>query len=133
MFGGDEVQITPGMQRYIDRNNAYLAKRDQYIREVVKKWKFDTIAVHGLYTVAGRHRGLPGRDHRADLHEHLAGLPRLGRDGRGAGLPDPDLVLLAHRQPVDLLLRVDAGAAGGLRLRRRDRPAARPPRAWRRS
>jgi O-acetylhomoserine/O-acetylserine sulfhydrylase-like pyridoxal-dependent enzyme len=51
MFGGEEVQITPGMQRYIDLNNAYLAKRDKYIREVVKNWKFDTIAVHGLYTV----------------------------------------------------------------------------------
>ncbi len=50
MFG-DEVQITPGMQRYIDRNNAYLARRDQYIRDVVKSWKFDTIAVHGLYTM----------------------------------------------------------------------------------
>ena len=51
MSSGDEVKITPGMQHYIDKNNAYLAKRDQYIREVVKKWKFDTIAVHGLYTV----------------------------------------------------------------------------------
>jgi O-acetylhomoserine/O-acetylserine sulfhydrylase-like pyridoxal-dependent enzyme len=46
-----DVLITPGMQRYIDKNNAYLAKRDKYIKEVVKKWKFDTIAVHGLYTV----------------------------------------------------------------------------------
>jgi len=51
MFGSDEVKITPGMQRYIDKNNEYLAQRDRYIREVVKKWKFDTIAVHGLYTV----------------------------------------------------------------------------------
>ena len=51
MFTSDEIKITPGMQRYIDKNNAYLAKRDQYIRDVVKKWKFDTIAVHGLYTV----------------------------------------------------------------------------------
>ena len=51
MFGGDDVEITPGMQRYIDKNNAYLAERDRYIREVVKKWKFDTIAVHGLYSV----------------------------------------------------------------------------------
>ena len=51
MYGGDEVNITPGMQRYIDRNNAYLAQRSQYIRDVVKKWKFDTIAVHGLYSV----------------------------------------------------------------------------------
>lgn len=51
MHGGDEVQITPGMRRYIERNGEYLAKRDRYIREVVKKWKFDTIAVHGLYSV----------------------------------------------------------------------------------
>jgi len=39
------------MQRYIDKNNVYLERRTKYIREVVKKWKFDTIAVHGLYTV----------------------------------------------------------------------------------
>ena len=51
MFGGEEVEITPGMQRYIDRNNEYLARRAKYIRQVVKKWKFDTIAVHGLYSV----------------------------------------------------------------------------------
>lgn len=51
MFGSENVRITPGMQRYIDRNNEYLAKRAEYIREVVKKWKFDTIAVHGLYSV----------------------------------------------------------------------------------
>jgi O-acetylhomoserine/O-acetylserine sulfhydrylase-like pyridoxal-dependent enzyme len=47
----DEVVITPGMQEYIRKNNEYLARRSRYIREVVKKWKFDTIAVHGLYTV----------------------------------------------------------------------------------
>jgi O-acetylhomoserine/O-acetylserine sulfhydrylase-like pyridoxal-dependent enzyme len=50
MIGG-EVHITPGMQRYIDQNNAYLARRADYIKNVVKKWKFDTIAVHGLYSV----------------------------------------------------------------------------------
>ena len=50
MFG-EEVEITPGMQQYIDKNSAYLARRDKYIRDVVKKWKFDTISVHGLYTV----------------------------------------------------------------------------------
>lgn len=47
----DDVFITPGMQQYIDQNNAYLAKRDAYIRDVVKNWRFDTIAVHGLYTM----------------------------------------------------------------------------------
>ncbi|MCP4248042.1 MAG: O-acetylhomoserine aminocarboxypropyltransferase/cysteine synthase, partial [bacterium] len=50
-MAGSEVSITPGMQAYVERNNAYLAKRDRYIRDVVKKWRFDTIAVHGLYTV----------------------------------------------------------------------------------
>ncbi len=51
MFGSENVHITPGMQNYIDRNNAYLARRSRYIRDVVKKWRFDTIAVHGLYSV----------------------------------------------------------------------------------
>jgi O-acetylhomoserine/O-acetylserine sulfhydrylase-like pyridoxal-dependent enzyme len=51
MSAAEEVAITPGMQAHIDRNNQYLAERSRYIREVVKKWKFDTIAVHGLYTV----------------------------------------------------------------------------------
>ena len=52
MTVADDVVITKGMQRYIDKSNEYLAKRDRYIRDVVKKWKFDTIAVHGLYTVS---------------------------------------------------------------------------------
>ena len=51
MYGGDEVQITPGMQAYIDKNKVYLEKRADYIKNVVKTWKFDTIAVHGLYSV----------------------------------------------------------------------------------
>ncbi len=51
MFGSENVHITPGMQNYIDRNNEYLARRSRYIQDVVKKWKFDTIAVHGLYSV----------------------------------------------------------------------------------
>ncbi len=52
MSAKDDVEITNGMQRYIDQNNRYLAERDGYIHEVVKKWKFDTIAVHGLYSVS---------------------------------------------------------------------------------
>ena len=51
MPDNSDAAITPGMQRYIDTNNEYLAKRDAYIHNVVKKWKFDTIAVHGLYEV----------------------------------------------------------------------------------
>ena len=51
MSATTEGTITPGMRRYIDRANEYLAKREEYIKKVVKNWKFDTIAVHGLYTV----------------------------------------------------------------------------------
>ncbi len=47
----NDVEITPRMQAYIDQSNKYLSERDNYIRDVVKKWRFDTIAVHGLYTV----------------------------------------------------------------------------------
>ncbi len=47
----DDTLMTEGMQRYVDENNRYLQERDRYIKEVVKNWKFDTIAVHGLYSV----------------------------------------------------------------------------------
>ncbi len=57
----EEIRITPGMQRYIDKNNKYLADRDRYIREEVKRWKFDTIAVHGLYTVQDAIEDYQGR------------------------------------------------------------------------
>ena len=51
MAVNEEVQVTPGMRHYIEKNKKYLDQRDRYIREEVKRWKFDTIAVHGLYTV----------------------------------------------------------------------------------
>ncbi len=51
MADSNDVNLTPGMQQYVDEAGEYLAKRDRYIRDVVKKWKFDTIAVHGLYSV----------------------------------------------------------------------------------
>ncbi len=77
MSANDAIHITPGMQRYIDKNNAYLAERERYIREVVKKSKFDTIAVHGLYTMEDALEDYQGIDHRADLHEHGSGVSRL--------------------------------------------------------
>jgi O-acetylhomoserine/O-acetylserine sulfhydrylase-like pyridoxal-dependent enzyme len=51
MAKSDDVEISAGMQKYIDGSKKYLSDRDRYIRDVVKKWRFDTIAVHGLYTV----------------------------------------------------------------------------------
>jgi O-acetylhomoserine/O-acetylserine sulfhydrylase-like pyridoxal-dependent enzyme len=47
----NDLHITRGMQEYIDRNNIYLAERADYIEQTVRHWKFDTIAVHGLYSV----------------------------------------------------------------------------------
>lgn len=51
MSASNHGKHSPGVQAYIDKNDAYLQRRSDYIRNVVKKWKFDTIAVHGLYTV----------------------------------------------------------------------------------
>ncbi len=51
MGTNDDLIITKRMQKYIDQSEHYLKDRDAYINDVVKKWKFDTIAVHGLYTV----------------------------------------------------------------------------------
>lgn len=39
------------VQKYIDQAKKRLAERERYIKEEVKKWKFDTIAVHGAYSV----------------------------------------------------------------------------------
>jgi O-acetylhomoserine/O-acetylserine sulfhydrylase-like pyridoxal-dependent enzyme len=51
MVLNNDIEITSGMQKYIDQSEKYLKARNAYINNVVKKWKFDTIAVHGLYTV----------------------------------------------------------------------------------
>lgn len=47
----NDTLTTPGMRAYIEKSGRYLKDREQYIAQVVKKWKFDTIAVHGLYSV----------------------------------------------------------------------------------
>ncbi len=39
-------------QKYLDQAKKMLAEREQYIKNEVKKWKFDTIAVHGAYSVS---------------------------------------------------------------------------------
>ena len=48
MSDGSNGAMTAGMRKYVDVKNEYLAERERYIRDVVKKWKFDTIAVQGL-------------------------------------------------------------------------------------
>jgi O-acetylhomoserine/O-acetylserine sulfhydrylase-like pyridoxal-dependent enzyme len=52
MASDNDTTITAGMQYYIQKNNEYLQRRAGYIKNEVKKWKFDTIAVHGLYSVS---------------------------------------------------------------------------------
>ena len=44
------MSVSPGVQKYIDLAKRELAERQRAV-EVAKRWRFDTIAVHGLYTV----------------------------------------------------------------------------------
>ncbi len=46
-----DARMSPGVARYVEAAQKAQAERERYVREVVKKWKFDTIAVHGLYSV----------------------------------------------------------------------------------
>lgn len=43
--------MNEGVQKYVDKAKKMLAEQKRYINEEVKKWKFDTIAVHGAYSV----------------------------------------------------------------------------------
>jgi O-acetylhomoserine/O-acetylserine sulfhydrylase-like pyridoxal-dependent enzyme len=43
--------MNDGVQKYVDKAKKMLAERKHYMNEEVKKWKFDTIAVHGAYSV----------------------------------------------------------------------------------
>ncbi|UCD05898.1 MAG: O-acetylhomoserine aminocarboxypropyltransferase/cysteine synthase [candidate division WOR-3 bacterium] len=43
--------MNEGVQKYVDNAKKALAAHRRYIDEEVKKWKFDTIAVHGAYSV----------------------------------------------------------------------------------
>jgi O-acetylhomoserine/O-acetylserine sulfhydrylase-like pyridoxal-dependent enzyme len=45
-----DEQLSPGVRRYIEKAGELLAERAEYRREV-RKLKFDTIAVHGMYGV----------------------------------------------------------------------------------
>lgn len=43
--------MNDGVQKYVDKAKKALAEHNRYVNEQVKKWKFDTIAVHGAYSV----------------------------------------------------------------------------------
>ncbi len=43
--------MSEAVQKYVEKARKMLAERERYIREEVKKWRFDTIAVHGAYSV----------------------------------------------------------------------------------
>lgn len=47
----DFESLSPGIKRYVEAAAKAQEERERYIREEVKKWKFDTIAVHGIYSV----------------------------------------------------------------------------------
>jgi len=43
--------MSDAVQKYVEKARKMLAERERYIKEEVKKWRFDTIAVHGAYSV----------------------------------------------------------------------------------
>ena len=43
--------MNEGVQKYVEKAKKMLAQRERYIKEEVKKYKFDTLAVHGAYSV----------------------------------------------------------------------------------
>ena len=47
-----EQKLSPGVQRYVDRANEFVARRAKF-RAGVRRLKFDTIAVHGAYGQCG--------------------------------------------------------------------------------
>jgi len=46
----DDASYGPGIKRYIEESKKFALQREKYLKRV-KNLKFDTIAVHGLYTV----------------------------------------------------------------------------------
>jgi O-acetylhomoserine/O-acetylserine sulfhydrylase-like pyridoxal-dependent enzyme len=46
----DDAAYGPGIKKYIEESKKFAAQREKYLKRV-KNLKFDTIAVHGLYTV----------------------------------------------------------------------------------
>ena len=46
----DQKKYSPGVLKYVEEAKKLLAEREAYLARV-KQWKFDTIAVHGLYSV----------------------------------------------------------------------------------
>ncbi len=46
----DTPQFSPGVMKYIEQGKKYMAEREALLKRV-KKYKFDTLAVHGLYSV----------------------------------------------------------------------------------
>jgi O-acetylhomoserine/O-acetylserine sulfhydrylase-like pyridoxal-dependent enzyme len=46
----DTPQFSPGVTKYIEEGKKYLAERETLLKRV-KQYKFDTLAVHGLYSV----------------------------------------------------------------------------------
>jgi hypothetical protein len=110
MSNPNETNITPGMKKYIDKNNAYLKDRSEYINNTVKKWKFDTIAVHGLYCVKDAIDDYQG----SIIEPIFMSTSQVFRDS------DEMEAALSYQIPSWTYSRIDSCALGGLRLQRRN-------------
>ena len=108
----DSPKLTPGVQKYVDAACKLLAQRDAALA------RMKALVRHHRRPRPVHRRGSPGRNQGAVIEPalplRLPGLRRRRRARGRPGLPHPDLVLHAHRQPDDLLPRVGPGPARGL-------------------
>ncbi len=70
----NDPNFSPGVMRYVEESKKTLAQRDALIARM-KKMKFDTIAVHGIYSVEEALSQNQGAIDRASLSVQLASLP----------------------------------------------------------
>ena len=121
--GARSEHYGPGVLKYVDEAKELCREREAQMA-LAKNWKFDTIAVHGLYSLEEAYQRNQGALIEPLYLVHLPVLPRLRRARGGPGLPHPDLVLHPDRQPDDLLPRVGPGPPRRLPDGRATPPAA---------
>jgi len=77
MSNDDDVEITKGMQEYIDLNNKYLSDRNRYIRDVVKKCRKKGVEKKGSSLLLTQKKGVKRR------FDHLFPITRVFSGSQG--------------------------------------------------
>ena len=98
------MSLAPGVQRYVDRAADEVATRKNAVA-AMRRCRFDTIAVHGLYTLQEALEHNQGSIIEPIYMATSQGYRDADEMEAALAYLVPDLVLLAHRQPVALLPR----------------------------